>query len=227
MKIHKHSGFPNDCLRPSKSSLGNTDLVHLCSQCSSHWGLQRRRGLCEVPQVELHSSETTFRSDTSLGISLKYHMLFSWMGSLSPPSPPLSPPGPSFPLSSWACTFMDQPLEGSLGPRSRAAEEKVFREILASQGTGVLIPNVLSLTAWQWQRKAETQTSAYWLDPGGNAVHHNHPHHPYWHLLYDRCWASTWHVLSHLILTKNPSCKYCHLCSTDEGTGGIQKLSGL
>lgn len=41
---------------------------------------------------------------------------------------------------------MGQPLEGSLGPRSRAAEEKVFREILASQGTGVLIPNVLSLT---------------------------------------------------------------------------------
>lgn len=41
---------------------------------------------------------------------------------------------------------MDQPLEGSLGPRSRAPEEKVFREILTSQGTGVLIPNILSLT---------------------------------------------------------------------------------
>ena len=104
---------------------------------------------------------------------------------------------------SLECTFADQPLEGSLGSRYRAVAATNVSQG-NPQATGVLSQNVLSLT----QRDSGIERQRPRQDP---------PDLPqvktqfttiiltitsYWHLLYDRCCANAWHVLSHLILIK-------------------------
>lgn len=76
---------------------------------------------------------------------------------------------------------MDQSPEGSLGSRSRATDDRdVFREILPSQATEVLVPNVLSLTQHKSGRERQRPrspvlTQVKTLDVF--TVHHDHPLH--------------------------------------------------
>ena len=139
------------------------------------------------------------------GVSLENSLLFSYRAFLYPALlyPTSLPTRSLLPFVSCACTFADQPLEGSLGSRYRAvAAPNVSRG--NPQATGVLTQNVLSLT----QRDSGIERQRPRQDPPDLTQVKTQfttiilTITSYWHLLYDRCCTNAWHVLSHLILIK-------------------------
>lgn len=153
----------------------------------------------------------TFRSNNQRGDLPTTPLALLLNGSLSPPNPPLHPPGPSFPLSSRACTFTDQPPEDSLGSRPSLLSwgRHDFQENPPMSNHNDA-PNILSLTQHNSCRERQTQVS--WF-PGWAFLHFTviiltTTTTTYWHLLYVRHYARTWHVLPYSILTKTSRGKY-------------------
>lgn len=75
------------------------------------------KGLSEVLQVELHRDKTHIQVCTQPGYPPTTQFVLLQEGGASFHPSRLSTIGPSFPLSSGACTFTGQPSEGTLGSK--------------------------------------------------------------------------------------------------------------
>lgn len=200
---------------PPKSSLGNTDLVHLHSQYYSPRGPQRKTFLSQVPWLEFHGDETHIQVwHAAWGSPYKT----THSASVHPAIPLWSRPLLPFSLRSLHLhVWVTRGLSEIKTQPTRLPKTQRFSGKSSHQATGA--PNALRMTQHNSGRERHRPRSpdfqaALFLQFTIIILTTT----SYWHLLYVRHCTSTWHILFYSIFTKTPGGKYYHLYFTDGGT---------